>query len=168
MVQKKNYDIICNWLQPISNHEFNRAGWILCNKIYILVSLRSRNESNMLWVLTEINVIIYKFVILTNVSILVITLPRSEYNSFIISLPPIDMSSTEMPWGEMIRREARGINDDDLGEVQGIDQDTVTTTAGVVDKITYHLPKSLVDRYDGHNLWFKITKEEAKTKYGMD
>jgi hypothetical protein len=66
------------------------------------------------------------------------------------------------------KKEARGINDDDLGEVQGIDQNTVTTTAEVVDKITYHLPKSLVDRYEGHNVWFKITKDEAKAKYGID
>jgi hypothetical protein len=73
-----------------------------------------------------------------------------------------------IPWEELIKKEARGINDDDLGEVQALEQDTVVTKAGVVDKITYHLPRSIVDRYDGHNIWFKITKDEAKAKYRRD
>ena len=78
------------------------------------------------------------------------------------------MSNINVPWDDLIKKEARGINDDDLGEVQQVEQDTVTTVAGVVDKITYRLPKSLVDRYDGHNIWFRITKDEAKAKYGID
>jgi hypothetical protein len=73
-----------------------------------------------------------------------------------------------IPWEELIKKEARGINYDDLGEVQALEQDTIVTKAGVVDKITYRLPKSIVDRYDGHNVWFKITKDEAKAKYGRD
>jgi hypothetical protein len=27
------------------------------------------------------------------------------------------------------------------------------------------LPKSLVDRFDGHTLWFNITEDEAYTTY---
>jgi hypothetical protein len=71
-------------------------------------------------------------------------------------------------WNELMGKEARGINDDDLGEVQRIEDEYVVTQAGVVDKITYRLPKNLVERYDGHNLLFKITKEQAKSKYGID
>lgn len=79
------------------------------------------------------------------------------------------MSNIEnIPREELIKKEARGINDDDLGEVQQIEQDIIVTRAGVVDKITYRLPKSLADRYDGHNVWFKITKDEAKAQYGID
>ena len=37
--------------------------------------------------------------------------------------------------------EARGINDDDIGEVQRVEKEYVLTQASVVDKITYHLPK---------------------------
>ena len=71
-------------------------------------------------------------------------------------------------WNELMGNEARGINDDDLGEVQRIEDEYVVTQAGVVDKITYRLPKNLVERYDGHNLLFRITKEQAKSKYGID
>jgi hypothetical protein len=77
-------------------------------------------------------------------------------------------SISNINWNELTGKEARGINDDDLGEVQSVEQDYVVTQAGVADKITYHLPKNLVERYDGHNLIFRITKEEAKSKYGID
>ena len=30
------------------------------------------------------------------------------------------------------------------------------TKVDVVDKETYAIPKNLVTRYDGHNLWFNI------------
>ena len=67
--------------------------------------------------------------------------------------------------GDIIKKEARGINDADLGEVQEIRLDNVITKAGVVDKEVYSIPKNLVDRYDGHNLWFRVTKEDAENIY---
>ena len=77
-------------------------------------------------------------------------------------------SISNINWNELMGKEARGINDDDLGEVQRIEDEYVVTQAGVVDKITYRLPKNLVERYDRHNLLFRITKEQAKSKYGID
>jgi hypothetical protein len=42
-----------------------------------------------------------------------------------------------IPWEKLIKKETRGINDHDFGEIQHIEQDTVVTQAGVVDKITF-------------------------------
>jgi hypothetical protein len=57
-------------------------------------------------------------------------------------------------------------NDDaDLGEVQLTIGDTVITEKGIADKDRSYLPKDLVDRFDGHNLWFKITEDEANNTY---
>jgi hypothetical protein len=33
--------------------------------------------------------------------------------------------------------------------------DTVITEKGIVDKDRFYLPKSLVDKFDGHTLWFR-------------
>ena len=44
--------------------------------------------------------------------------------------------------------------------------DTVITEKGIADKDRFYLPKSLVDRFDGHTLWFKITEDEANNTYG--
>jgi hypothetical protein len=75
------------------------------------------------------------------------------------------MSNNNIDWNDVIKKEARGINDADLGEVQEIRQDNVITKAGVVDKEVYSIPKNLVERYDGHNLWFRVTKEDAENVY---
>ena len=76
------------------------------------------------------------------------------------------MSSFDsIDWTQVLKKEARGSSDDDFGEVQEIHQDMVITKVGVIDKATYRIPKSLIDRFDGHTLWFKLTKEEADTRY---
>jgi len=75
------------------------------------------------------------------------------------------MSNNNIDWNDVIKKEARGINEADLGEVQEIRMDNVITKAGVVDKEVYSIPKNLVERYDGHNLWFRVTKEDAENVY---
>jgi hypothetical protein len=65
-------------------------------------------------------------------------------------------------------KEARGIGDADLWEVQEIRDNFVVTKVGVVDKKVYKNPKSLVEGYDGHNLLFKVSKDVAKSKYEVD
>ena len=53
------------------------------------------------------------------------------------------MSNNNIDWNDVIKKEARGINDADLGEVQEIRLDNVITKAGVVDKEVYSIPKNL-------------------------
>jgi hypothetical protein len=66
---------------------------------------------------------------------------------------------------EVIKKEARGINDADFGEVQLTIGDTVITEKGITDKKRFYLPKSLVDKFNGHTIWFKITEDEAYNTY---
>ena len=70
--------------------------------------------------------------------------------------------SANINQNEIIKKEARGLNDFDLGEVQEIQNDIVVTQKGVLDKDNFYLPKNMVDRFDGHNVWFKITKEDVE------
>jgi hypothetical protein len=65
--------------------------------------------------------------------------------------------------GDIIKKEARGLGDDtDFGEVQEILGEYIITQKGTVDKERYYIPKSLVERFDGDKVYFKVTKEEAK------
>ena len=70
--------------------------------------------------------------------------------------------SANIEWNEIVKKEARGINDFDLGEVQEIQDDVVVTQKGVLDKDKFYLTKRLVDRFDGLYLWFNITEVEAQ------
>jgi hypothetical protein len=65
-------------------------------------------------------------------------------------------------WEKVIKKEARGIDDYDLGEVQEINEQTVITKKGVVDKNEFYLPRNKANRFDGDKLWFELTKDEAK------
>jgi len=64
---------------------------------------------------------------------------------------------------EIIKKEARGLGDDtDFGEVQEILGEYIITKKGNVAKDIFHIPRNLVERFDGDTLYFKITKDEAK------
>jgi len=65
-------------------------------------------------------------------------------------------------WDDILKKEARGMNDYDLGEVHEIEPEIVVTKKGVVDKDKFYLPKNLVERFDGDKVWFAITKEDAQ------
>ena len=52
--------------------------------------------------------------------------------------------SLDTNWYMTIRKEARGINDYDLGEVYAVKGDTVITHKGVLDKDKFYLPKNLI------------------------
>ena len=71
-------------------------------------------------------------------------------------------SDKNVHWDQVVKKEeARGINDADFGEVQLTIGDTVVTEKGIADKNRFYLPKNLVDRFDGHTIWFNITEDEA-------
>jgi stress response protein YsnF len=71
----------------------------------------------------------------------------------------------EIPWNEIIKKEARGIDDADFGEIQSVDPEYVLTQKGIIDKEFFSFPKNLVQGYDGNRVWFKVTEEEARNSY---
>jgi stress response protein YsnF len=68
-------------------------------------------------------------------------------------------------WNEVIKKEARGLSDADLGEVQEVDDNYVLTQRGTISKEKFYLPKSIPHGYNGRVLLFDITEEEAKEKF---
>ncbi|HKO41175.1 MAG TPA: hypothetical protein VJU85_07915 [Nitrososphaeraceae archaeon] len=73
--------------------------------------------------------------------------------------------STESPIynpEDVIKKEARGIEDEsDLGEVQEVGTEYILTKKGTIDGDKFYIPKNLVERFDGHIVWFKLTEEES-------
>ena len=70
--------------------------------------------------------------------------------------------SETIDWDKVIKKEARGLDDYDLGEVQELNEQFVITKKGVVDKDKFYLPRNKVIRFDEDKLWFEVTKDEAK------
>jgi stress response protein YsnF len=71
-------------------------------------------------------------------------------------------------WNEVIKKEAKGLNDADLGEVQEVNENYVLTQRGTLSKEKFYLPKSIPHGYNGRLLLFHITEEEAKEKFIID
>ena len=65
-------------------------------------------------------------------------------------------------WDEIIKKEARGLDNYDLGEVQDLNEQFVETKRVVVDKDKFFLPREKVVKFDGNKVWFNVTKDEAK------
>ncbi len=76
--------------------------------------------------------------------------------------------SFTIDWPAIIKKEARGLNGEALGEVKEVNDTEVTIEKGLIDKSTLCIPKELVKDYDGHTLRFKITEEDAKNRFAKD
>ena len=72
------------------------------------------------------------------------------------------MSDLNINWDEIIEKEALGIGDYDLGKILAVEAGHVITKKGTVDKDKFSLPKDFVERYDGYEVWFKISQEDAQ------
>ena len=73
--------------------------------------------------------------------------------------------TANIDWNEIINKEAKGIDDADFGKVQSVESEYVSTQKGIFDKGYFLFPKNLVQDYDGYNVLFKVTEEEARTSY---
>ena len=70
------------------------------------------------------------------------------------------MSSTNIDWNDVIKKEARGINDADFGEVQEVSTGFVITQRGLIDVEVFGIPKERAESYDGSVLRFNVTEDE--------
>ena len=77
------------------------------------------------------------------------------------NISSMDRIDSNINWDDVIKKEARGIDDEDFGEVHEVGYDYILTQKGIMHKDKFYLPKNLVTRFDGHKLWFKITKDEV-------
>src|SRR6476620_1936925 len=71
-------------------------------------------------------------------------------------------------WNEVIKKEVKGLNDSDFGEVQDVNENYVLTQRGTLNKEKFYLPKSIPHGYNGRILLFDITEEEAKKRFVID
>ena len=70
-----------------------------------------------------------------------------------------------MNWADVIKKQARSIKDEDLGEVQEVNESYVFVQRGTISKDKFFIPIDMIDRYDGNMLRFKISEEEATARF---
>jgi uncharacterized protein (TIGR02271 family) len=70
------------------------------------------------------------------------------------------MSSNNIDWNDVIKKEAKGNNDEDFGEVQDIQGNYVLVQKGIINKEKFYIPKDQAESYDGDVLRFRISQED--------
>lgn len=77
-------------------------------------------------------------------------------------------NSKNIDWDDVIKKEARGSDDEDLGEVKETDGDYVLVQKGMINKEKFYIPKNMAESYDGNVLRFNISKEQARNRFMGD
>jgi hypothetical protein len=63
----------------------------------------------------------------------------------------------DIDWNDVIKKEARGYNNTELGEVQGIKDNYIIVQKGILDKEKFYIPKHKVRGYDGKILKLRLS-----------
>jgi uncharacterized protein (TIGR02271 family) len=79
-----------------------------------------------------------------------------------------DNESTTIEWDNVIKKEARGADDYDLGEVQEVTDNHILTQKGIMEKKWFQIPKHLAQGFDGNKLILNIIESDAKNLYVID
>ncbi len=70
------------------------------------------------------------------------------------------MSTNNIDWNDVIKKEARGNDDEDFGEVQDIQGNYVLVQKGIINKEKFYIPKDRAESYDGNILKFRFSEQE--------
>jgi hypothetical protein len=83
-------------------------------------------------------------------------------------MPKSSSYSGNIDGSDIIKKEARGINNEDLGEVQEVTQDYVLVEKGIINKEKFYIPRDFAVGYNGTIIIFNISIEDAKNKFLRD
>ena len=92
---------------------------------------------------------------------------RIFYNCYkVLTTSYVEVTTdSNINWNDVIKKEARGSGDEDLGEVQEVGPNYVLVKKGILNKEKFYIPKDQVESYDGDTLRFRISEDEAKSRY---
>ncbi|HEU5120814.1 MAG TPA: hypothetical protein VFT71_07475 [Candidatus Nitrosocosmicus sp.] len=73
--------------------------------------------------------------------------------------------SNNTNWTDVIKKEARGLSDFDLGEVQEVSNGLILTQKGIVNKEIFSFPITVVESFDGNVLRLQVSEDDALNKF---
>jgi uncharacterized protein (TIGR02271 family) len=71
-------------------------------------------------------------------------------------------------WNEIIKKEARSLDDANLGKVQEINETSFIIEKGTKNREKFYIPRSIPHAYNGSVILLDITEDEAKKKFMID
>jgi len=71
-------------------------------------------------------------------------------------------------WNEIIKKEARSLDDANLGKVQEINETSIIIEKGTKNKDKFYIPRSIPHAYNGSVILLDITEDEDKKQFMTD
>jgi uncharacterized protein (TIGR02271 family) len=71
-------------------------------------------------------------------------------------------------WNEIIKKEARSLDDANLGKVQEINETSFIIEKGTKNREKFYIPRSIPHAYNGSVILLDITEDEARKKFMID
>lgn len=78
------------------------------------------------------------------------------------------MCADVISWDKAIGKEVKSNDKKDVGKIQSVTTEYITTKDGLVSKKYYSIPKQYVQRFDGDKIWISLTKDEIKGRFERD
>src|SRR5215203_3679846 len=76
--------------------------------------------------------------------------------------------SPKMTWDQVIDKEVKTSDKEELGKIKSIGDYFVEVEDGVISKKHYFVPKKYLHEYDGDTVYSSLDKEQIKQKYERD
>ena len=73
-----------------------------------------------------------------------------------------------LDWNEIIKKEARSLDDANLGKVQEINETSIIIEKGTKNKDKFYIPRSIPHAYNGSVILLDITEDEDKKQFMTD
>ena len=67
---------------------------------------------------------------------------------------------SKIKWNDVIKKEAKGNNYEELGKVQEVKDNYVIIQRGTINKEKFYIPKDEAESYDGDVIKFKFSEQE--------
>jgi hypothetical protein len=74
-------------------------------------------------------------------------------------------NSLGLNWDSLSDKEAKTLDNFELGKVKQVAEDYIYTEKGHLQKEKFFVPRRFADRFDGKTLWFSITKPQAEGEF---
>ena len=68
----------------------------------------------------------------------------------------------ESNFQEPKKKEAIGIDESELSEVEEVNVEYIITKSGIMHKDKFYIPKHLIESFNGHYIWFRIIGEKEQ------
>ena len=69
-------------------------------------------------------------------------------------------NKNNIDWDNILKKEAIGLNGEDLGEVLEVRKSHIVTQKGILNKKRYYLPKKAISNFDGTILKVNMTNND--------